>query len=98
MIDKAILKRIPVVPRFPNIFGADRGEPIPPDLVGATIVSVGTLEDPEAVEGGGLIIDYANLGEVKRLVLALNETGAWVIFADRQRATPTPASSPSTPA
>ena len=69
-----------VVPELPARFPSGRGEPFPEDLVGSEIISIGTLADSEAVEGGGLVIDYRKPQEqlVRRAVFAFNELGMWV--------------------
>lgn len=66
--------------RWPDYFDSVRGESIPADLIGATIVDIGTPEDrTDAAEGGGLVIDYrpARSSEVKRVLLAFNDCGMW---------------------
>lgn len=74
-----------VLPFLPNIFELYRGGPIPPDLIGATIVRFGRPPMSRDFEGGGLIIDYlpALGGEVKRLVLEMNECGMWISGQER---------------
>jgi hypothetical protein len=49
------------------------------DLVGATVIQVGTTT-PGLIEGGGLILDYLRPGaeEARQLVLAFSELGMWV--------------------
>lgn len=70
----------PVLPKFPHLF--DRNESVPADLVGATIVQVGTYKDGSLVEGGGLVIDYIPVGESQtmRLSLALNDLAMWIVY------------------
>ena len=67
-----------LIPKWPDRFDPNRGQPIPGELIGSTIVAIGTTE--ERIEGGGLFIDYRLKGskEVRRLVLAFNELGMWV--------------------
>jgi hypothetical protein len=67
-----------IVKKLPDIFG--RRQPIPKDLVGATILRFGTYQDGSLVEGGGLVIDFQPAGadETHRLVLAFNDTAMWV--------------------
>jgi hypothetical protein len=65
-----ILNRLP---------GRSAAAVVPDDLLGATIVNVGTFRDRSLVEGGGLVIDYRPTGgETQRLVLAFDETAMWV--------------------
>lgn len=69
-----------VIPRLPDWRDSERrGEPLPPDLVGARIVRFGAAPKRFDLEGGGLIIDYIPKGRrgAKRLVLAFNELGMW---------------------
>ena len=67
-----------IIPRWPNAFDSQRGSQIPDDLVGATIVAIGTTS--ERVEGGGLVLDYQpkNKKRVFRLILAFNELAMWI--------------------
>ena len=62
---------------LPDIFG--RHEKYPDDMIGATIISIGTIPDGN-IDGGGLIIDYRPSGSnaTKRVVFAFCETGMWV--------------------
>lgn len=62
---------------LPDVFG--RHDDFPADLIGATIVQMGTIPERKA-EGGGLVIDYRpNGGEsVRRALFAFNELGMWV--------------------
>ena len=64
---------------LPNIFGIRRCEGYPSDLIGASIVRLGTVPDMDA-EGGGLVIDYTPLGsaEEKRVVFEFSDVGMWV--------------------
>ena len=74
-----VLRTAKVVPMLPHLFG--RNEPLPPDLVGAKIIAIGTPEDKRLVKGGGLVIDYRTpAGTSCRLVLALNELAMWVVY------------------
>jgi hypothetical protein len=69
-----------LIPKRPNLYG--RGKSVPEELIGATIVSIGTLgfsggDNPP--EGGGLVIDYTPKGasDVRRITLAFTELGMW---------------------
>jgi len=68
-----------LIPRLPDSFNPNRGDEIPANLIGATIVALGTTPD-EHIEGGGLILDYRpqKADRVCRLVLAFNELGMWI--------------------
>jgi hypothetical protein len=57
-----------------------QGDPIPEDLIGATVVGFGTVSEPRAVPRGGLVIDYCKPGETarRRVVLGFNEIAMWV--------------------
>jgi hypothetical protein len=69
-----------LIPRLPNSFNPDQEREVPSDLIGATIVAVGTID--EDIEGGGLVLDYRpnarDRNQMCRLVLAFNELGMWV--------------------
>jgi len=67
-----------LIPRLPNSFNPNQGREIPSDLIGATIVGVGTID--ERIEGGGLVLDYRHSDRepVCRLILAFNEVGMWI--------------------
>ncbi len=69
------MNRIPAVLR-------PTSESFPRDILGATLVQIGTPEDANLLEGGGLVIDYRPNGSdsVRRLVVAFNELGAWVEY------------------
>jgi hypothetical protein len=70
-------------PRFvatlADVFGEDRGDPIPETLLGATVVNIGTLYGA-GTEGGGLVIDYRKpkSDKVDRLIFGFTELGMWV--------------------
>ena len=53
---------------------------MPRDLTGATIVQLGTIEDGDLLEGGGLVVDYRPPGteRVRRIVFEFNEAGMWI--------------------
>ena len=67
-----------LIPRLPDSFNPNRGAAVPRDLIGATILAVGTTN--ERIEGGGLILDYRpqKKNQVYRLILAFNELGMWI--------------------
>ena len=71
---------VEVLPRLPDWFHPNQGDPLPCDIVGATIINFGTIPTARSVEGGGLIIDYQSPGsdQPTRIVLAFNELGMWV--------------------
>ena len=76
------LSRIEILPRLADRLHPERGDPIPNDLIGAKIVAIGCLASPDAVEGGGLAIDYRKPGseKVNRIVFGFNELGMWVAY------------------
>lgn len=74
MIDYSNVEIIPVLPDY---FGSERGDAIPPDIIGSEIVNFGTIAE-SAVEGGGLFIDYKVAGQIRRVVLAFSELGMWI--------------------
>ena len=65
--------------RWANIFQSDRGELVPPDLIGAKIIAIGMPVGGKSVEGGGLAIEYrpADSKKSKRITLAFNDCGMW---------------------
>ena len=67
------------VAMLPSIFGQRRREGYPMDLIGASIVRLGTIPSLDA-EGGGLVIDYAPLDstEEKRVVFEFSDVGMWL--------------------
>jgi hypothetical protein len=69
-----------ILPNLPDRFHPDRGDEFPEDLLGSTIVRIGTIAEQGLVEGGGLVIDYRPAGSeaAKRLVLAFNDLGMWI--------------------
>jgi hypothetical protein len=79
-----------VIQNLPQYFRPHDGDDVPLDLIGATIVHVGTFKEPRIVHGGGLVIDYlpAKGNQVKRVVLASADTGSWVAFQGNRKAVP----------
>ena len=73
--------RAAIIPEWPNLYG--RGKAVPEELLGATIVAIGTMDfsnEEDRPEGGGLVIDYMIKGdsEVRRITLAFTESGMWL--------------------
>ena len=71
-----------IIPRWPNLLDSQRGNAVPDELTGATIVAIGTMDfyrEDDRPEGGGLVIDYTPKGEsdVRRIILAFTELGMW---------------------
>ena len=66
-----------IIPRWPDYFNPYGGEKVARDLIGATIVKIGTSK--QRIEGGGLLIEYTPRRKHKsvRLTLAFNELGMW---------------------
>jgi len=71
--------RAEVTLKWPNLYG--RGETVPKELIGATIIAIGTTDfsGEDRPEGGGLVIDYRRKGslDVERITLAFSEVGMW---------------------
>jgi hypothetical protein len=82
------LASLEIIPRLPDCFSHERGNELPPGLVGSRVLRFGTVktEISEAtkpmLEGGGLVIDYVPQGSTTpvRVVLSLNEAGMWVVY------------------
>jgi hypothetical protein len=87
------LGSVQVIPRLPNCYHPQDGEQLPPRLLGAKVVRVGTIDRGIAesvtpcLEGGGLVIDYMpeNSGHLLRTVLAFNELAMWVVYSGELR-------------
>ena len=54
------------------------------DLIGSTIMDIGFVRSKEQPIEGGLTIDYAKGGQVKRVVLGFTELGMWRYWAGRK--------------
>ncbi len=69
--------RAAVILKWPSLYG--RGKAVPEELLGATIVAIGTTDEKDRPEGGGLVIDYTPKGasDVRRITLAFTEIGMW---------------------
>ena len=67
-----------VKPYLPGCFGGN--EYVPEELNGATIKFVGTFENQDLIQGGGLVIDYvpSNQKESKRIILEFTSNAMWV--------------------
>ena len=65
-----------LIPKLPSLF--QDGEEIPSDLVGATILGIGTTD--VCSESGEFVIHYVPKGEshARRLTLLFNERGMWI--------------------
>lgn len=74
------LRNAIIAERMPCIFESGPHHGFPPILKGATIVSIGTVEDRGLLEGGGLVIDFRRDGSsvTERVVLAFNDEAMWV--------------------
>jgi len=77
-----------IIDRLPDSFDSGRGDEVPSDLAGATILCVGTVDAD--LEGGGLAIEYRPPGsdERRRVVFAFNELGMWVAFSGAAQSEP----------
>ena len=76
------LSKAKIHSRLADRLHPEHGDPVPADLIGAKIVAIGCIAPPDAVEGGGLAIDYCQPGSEKpqRVVFAFNELGMWVAY------------------
>jgi hypothetical protein len=77
--DNSPLQKTRIIKKLPHIFGRHRT--VPRNLIGATIVQIGTFSDSSLAEGGGLVIDYSANGEpgqTRRAILAFDGTEMWV--------------------
>jgi hypothetical protein len=76
------LSRVNVSAHLPSLSRLSGNDPIPPDIVGGTIIAIGAPSEHCDLEGGGLVVDFVPRGEssVRRLVLGLNELGMWVEY------------------
>ena len=68
-------QEIEIQPFMPATVG-NRREPVPSELIGATILAFGGAGWDS--NGGGLVIDYLNEGRKRRIVLSFSEEGMWV--------------------
>src|SRR4051794_34750039 len=59
--DESKLQDANLVDRLPTTYGPARGDQLPADLRGATLMGVGAIDGVDVVEGGGLIIDYRTI-------------------------------------
>lgn len=80
--NRTALSRVVIVPRIPDHRGHEYGDPVPPNLEGATIVRFGTVDREVArrsetrLEGGGLLLDYIPLhgSSLYRVALSFGTT------------------------
>jgi hypothetical protein len=87
----AELDEIQVVNRMPDVFGRDSGERFPEDMIGATILRIGTPENSrKRLEGGGLVVDYlpAGASNGQRVVLSFTELGMMLVGSFQLDPTP----------
>ena len=66
-----------IEPRMPRYDGNGRYSPESASLVGATILRIGTTDEPN-VDGGGLWSEWDKEGLSGLLVLGFSEIGMWV--------------------
>jgi hypothetical protein len=72
--------KLSIVQALPSAhFHPEGGEELLRQMVGATIVCIGSTNEG-GLEGGGFLIDYIPAGDTKthRAVFAFNELGLWV--------------------
>ena len=64
---------------LPNRSSLTPADPVPPDMVGAQIIKIGSAPDRLEIEGGGLVVEYRPVGgKARRVIFAFNENGMWV--------------------
>ena len=71
-----------VIKKLPTVLGPPEGRDVPLGLLGSEILAFGTAKKwDKRPEGGGLVIDYLPKGcrKARRVVLAFNELGMWVM-------------------
>lgn len=75
------LSTVPLLRRLPKRFRGGPYESLPEELIGATIVSIGTPKQFGLIEGSGLFIDYRPSGTdcVHRIALAFDEMSMWEV-------------------
>jgi hypothetical protein len=68
--------------QLPDKEHAEFGEPLPADLIGATIKSFGA---PIGAEGVGLVLEYipAGCSQPKVLAFAFDENAVWALSKDQ---------------
>jgi hypothetical protein len=83
--------RLEILPFLPSFF-SHYDDKFPEDLIGATILRIGTLSEEARLEGGGLVIDYQKAGDDKtsRVVFAFNELGMWAAWNGQLGIAPNP--------
>lgn len=68
--------RAGLIPKLPSCRGPQSGDKVPNDLIGATILGIGTREKRQS--GLLLVIDYkTRSGHPRRLELASNDIAMW---------------------
>ena len=79
---KKDFSQMKILPQLPDRFVSGRGDPVPVELRGATIVNIGGCADPTCAEGGGLVVDFRKRGggHIERIVFAFTELGMWVTY------------------
>jgi hypothetical protein len=70
-----------IVPFWPEWKSTDR-EAVPPELIGAKIVAIGTNPGSDLLGGGGLFVDYIPNGSncERRIALQFNDQGMGMRF------------------
>lgn len=80
------ISEVDVDPTFASASPVFPPEPVPSDLAGAVIVSLGSGHGA-SLEDAGLVIDYRPAGsdQVRRLALAFHEAGMWPTYSGPAR-------------
>ena len=81
------LSQVEVLPLLPNYFRPWDGDPLPDDLIGATILNFGAVAEPMDCHGGGLVIDYRKPDDAvaHRVVFAHTDIAMWIEFQTVQQ-------------
>jgi hypothetical protein len=85
------LSRIPICAELPPAgHYTERRHDVFLSLRGAKIIACGAPADPNAVEGGGLVIDFIPEGDTdpRRVVFAFTELGMWVEYSGPKGSSP----------
>ena len=100
---KLDLAGVDVIPRLPHFIAPERGQDLPPGIVGSRIVKFGTVAHDiawgksPALEGGGLVIHYVPDGETETRIagFSMSEEGMWTAFTGVMPDSHSPAQGPA---
>ena len=73
------MKKPKIIPVWPSVYSNPDADPVPPNLIGATIIAIGTVNDGYP-EQDGLVIDFKpkDSDSVERITLNFTELGMWI--------------------